>query len=125
MASDTLDLIGRLNDAFKSVAVCHCGNGIIDGCCDNHTPSWNPCPDSQLLHDAMNRLTALEAALKAADELIRCIDAYPPEISCTNPAVRAFHTDAKYMAAAWIAATDASRRAEKSPNAAESAKESP
>ena len=66
MASDTLDLIGRLNDAFKSVAVCHCGNGIIDGCCDNHTPSWNPCPDSQLLHDAMNRLTALEAALKAA-----------------------------------------------------------
>lgn len=62
------DIIEQLDTAFKAVACCHCGNGIADGCCDNHDPSWNPCPDSQLIHDARQSITTLRTQLAEAEK---------------------------------------------------------
>jgi hypothetical protein len=60
------DIIDRLAEAIDTIGVCHCGNGLKDGCCDNHAPSWNPCPDTQLLHDAREEIKRLRLAITLA-----------------------------------------------------------
>ena len=65
------NIVERLKEAWEAIAVCHCGNGIKDGCCDNHAPTWNPCPDSELLYDARFCIEVLASAVREArDQLV-------------------------------------------------------
>lgn len=78
------DIVQRLRRAFNEMATCHCGNDMSGSGCDNHTPVWNPCPDSQLLSDARHEIERLRyclagipdpaAFVEAARELVAALD---------------------------------------------------
>lgn len=57
------DIVQELDNAFNHVAVCHCGNGYLDGSCDNHDFRWNPCDDSMMLANARMEIIRLRCKL--------------------------------------------------------------
>lgn len=63
------DIVLRLKAEFDRTAVCHCGNGLADGCCDNHSPTWNPCEDTQMLSDAVHEIEKLRMVIEARKDI--------------------------------------------------------
>ncbi len=63
---DPNDIIERLKVAFDAVGVCRCGMGVDGSGCDSHSPVWSPCPESQLLNDALNELVQARARAERA-----------------------------------------------------------
>lgn len=75
MSVDPKDILARLNEAFDQSAVCHCGSLCKDhGWGDNHSASWNPCPDSQLVCDAASEITRLRKEVAAFRSLAAQVD---------------------------------------------------
>lgn len=66
----TDDILIRLDDTFAELAVCHCGEDRKHGHCDNHSFVWNPCPDTQMLQDAIIEITRLRAENAAMREAL-------------------------------------------------------
>lgn len=127
--SESKDIVVRLGDAFAELATCHCGESRKHGHCDNHSFVWNPCPDTQLLQDAIVEITRLrsdlaamrdeldmykddlqrtESRLSAALDELRCpdckcgdeVDAQSSECGCDSPLC--MRNDGKTLAKSWL-----------------------
>lgn len=63
------DVLTRLREEFDRTAVCHCGNGLAGGCCDGHSPSWNPDEHTTMVSDAVHEIERLRMVIESRKDI--------------------------------------------------------
>ena len=65
------DIIERIDKWFKHAASCRCGERMSGVHCDNHTPVWNPCPESEMILEVRALIEAQREAIAQLVEALR------------------------------------------------------